>query len=83
LNCHPPHCIASAVIAHRDWNYLTGAAGLCLLALVSDLGRLQVLAGLDNMALIALLGNRTLVRELVLLLLETRTDILKLLNTAE
>lgn len=80
LHCHPPHCISSAVIADRDWNYFTRAAGLCLLALVSDLGLLRVLAGLGSLALLHLLGTLALAGELILLLLETRMDCFKLMD---
>lgn len=80
MNRYPPHCISSAVIAHRDWNYFTGAAGLCLLALVRDEGVLRGLAGLDNVALLGWLGNLALVGELILLLLETRMNFFKLLD---
>lgn len=62
----------AAIFGHRNWNYFTRAAGLCLLALVSDLGLLRRLAGLDNVALVGLLGNLTLVGKLILLLLRQK-----------
>lgn len=82
LDCHPPHRVPSAVIAHADWKHFTGTAGLCLLALVSDLGLLRVLAGLGNIAVVSLLGELGLLGKLILLLLGTRRDLFKLLDVS-
>lgn len=66
LNCHPPHCVSSAVIGHTDGHDFAWATGLCLLALLCDWGLLRLLAGL---ALLRWLRDLTLVGKLVLLLL--------------